>query len=378
MVNFRKINPVNILSGFIALSLLGYPAFVFSDSSFWSLPVPLQGAMPEAHNSPALDRQSEKCAACHPLIYHQWHTSLHARAVSPGLLGQLPAFDDDTKNDCLNCHAPRTEQQQVLKNNNNAPVNGIDCSACHVRQHVRYGPKYKELTPHGQVKQLKIFQKSEFCAPCHQFGDDGILVNGKPLENTYQEWKDSPYAQKGIQCQNCHMHGTHSFKGIHDRAMTRKGLGVTISRTKKAIHLEVVNIGAGHALPTYITPRIRLRIQSADGKKQIEHIIQRRMYWSIKDGWQELSDTRLLPGQTARISLPLLPENSALAEVIVEPDADYYERVYPFLIDQLAEELDSHAVNKLKLARDCSAQSIYVLYSYECPAATQTCVKNNP
>ncbi len=117
--------PENILSAYIAFSLLFYPALVFSDDAFWSLPVPLQGAMPEAHNSPALDTQPEKCAACHPRIYRQWRTSLHAEAVSAGLLGQLPAFDDDTVKDCLNCHAPRAEQQQALKNNN-VHVDGYD------------------------------------------------------------------------------------------------------------------------------------------------------------------------------------------------------------------------------------------------------------
>ena len=43
-------------------------------------------------------------------------------------------------------------------------------------------------------------------------------LNGKPLENTYEEWRKSPAARRGLQCQNCHMPDRrHLWRGIHDR-----------------------------------------------------------------------------------------------------------------------------------------------------------------
>jgi hypothetical protein len=54
-----------------------------------------------------------------------------------------------------------------------------------------HGSEYSEL--HG---------KSAFCGNCHNiFHPD----NRFPVEHTYDEWKASPYAQSGVQCQDCHM-----------------------------------------------------------------------------------------------------------------------------------------------------------------------------
>jgi hypothetical protein len=43
---------------------------------------------------------------------------------------------------------------------------------------------------------------SEFCAGCH--GAEHAM-NGLVLERTYEEWRGSVYAERGIQCQDCHM-----------------------------------------------------------------------------------------------------------------------------------------------------------------------------
>ncbi len=374
-------------------------------NSYWHLPIALQGEINDislkslyksnSGNSKEIysifDIQAEKCAICHPKIYNQWKLSRHALASSPGLLGQLPAFDEKLSNDCLNCHAPRIEQQLDWKKGK-TNLHGIDCSACHLRKHLHYGPQNdvsknyapqnhrsqnKLQVPHGKVTKLKLFKQSQFCASCHQFTSDAILVNGKPLENTFEEWKASRYAKKGIQCQHCHMYKNHSFKGIHDKSKTREGLAIKITRDHRQIQLQATNIGAGHALPTYITPRIRIRISSKENNNKAEYLIQRYMTWDEKTGWKELYDTRLLPEQSVTLKLVLPLTEAASIEVIVEPDADYFERVYPLLIEQLAEQIDNKAMEQLKSAENCSKQTIYVLYSYDCPANTKTCVENS-
>ncbi len=65
-------------------------------------------------------------------------------------------------------------------------------------------------------------------------------------------------------------------------------------------------------------------------------------------------------------------------EVIVEPDVDYHEHVYPLLIEKLADDSSHTAVEQLESARYCSGQPIYVLYSFNCPCEINTCVENTP
>ena len=72
-------------------------------------------------------------------------------------------------------------------------------------------------------------------------------------------------------------------------------------RTATGVFLFAGNTGAGHALPTYITPRIRLRIASTATGRAAEHVIQRSMAWSTESGWEELADTRLLPSEWATL-----------------------------------------------------------------------------
>jgi hypothetical protein len=55
--------------------------------------------------------------------------------------------------------------------------------------------------------------KAELCASCHQvYHYDSHF----PIEATYLEWKHGPYAQKGILCQDCHMVELDAFKRSAD------------------------------------------------------------------------------------------------------------------------------------------------------------------
>jgi hypothetical protein len=298
-------------------------------------------------------------------------------AAREGLLGQLGAFDQPTWQDCLNCHAPRVEQQARWRDAGLASLGylaGVDCAGCHLRQNVRHGPRGIPHTPHGAVVGNPLFRRSEFCAPCHQFDDDGLSVNGKPLENTYTEWARSRYAREGITCQACHMpHGHHGFKGIHDPATTRRGLAVKAMRTRNGVTVKATNAGAGHALPTYVTPRIVLTIASpAHPVRSVQHRIHRHMDWDPDTGWREIEDTRLAPDKSVVLRLPLPESGQAAVTVEVVPDADYHERVFPGLLELLADELSSEARALLERAREQAGASRYTLYRFQCPAWSGT------
>jgi mono/diheme cytochrome c family protein len=309
---------------------------------------------------------------CHVKQFQEWSSSLHARAAGGGLLGQLPAFDLETQTACLRCHAPRSEQQEAFLAAAPGEVQsltGVDCVACHVRRHRRYGAAFKPLTPHGEVTGLPLFDDGVFCSPCHQFPDWGERVNGKLLESTEQEWRASPYAREGVSCQDCHMRGGgHEFKGIHDPEMTRTALQVEVWRTRNGVEIRAGNVGAGHALPTYATPRIRVLLQQgiADGERRV-HNIQRKLHWDPSSGWTEQSDTRLLPGQTIRVALDLEPDQGAEAILFVEPDALYHELVYPSLEETIGGDLDPSSLQLLREAKQKAGRTGYFLCRSRCP-----------
>ncbi len=339
----------------------------------WQLPIPAQGPAPVVPpGAEAITSLSaESCGLCHQPQFTDWSNSLHAAAMSAGLFGQIGAFDLATQKDCLTCHSPRQEMLELWLDKgieSSGEMAAVDCTSCHVRRHLKHGPRAISETPHGSVKELPLYGQSEFCAPCHQFDSTGLTVNGKPLENTYMEWLQSRYAREGITCQACHMPDKlHAFKGIHDRHTTRAGLSVRGWRTRHGIRVQAGNTGAGHALPTYVTPRILISLEGARGGPALEHVIARNMSWSREEGWVELSDDRLFPDQWITLELALPEKQEGLIKVHVEPDYDYHDRAYPALLRMLQDDLTIEEKLLLQQAREQSGTTAYSLYQFVCP-----------
>jgi len=340
---------------------------------YWERPIPLQGEAPPVPPGAEIvtDLAAASCGTCHLPQWEAWKASLHAAAVTPGLLGQIAAFDTATQEDCLDCHAPRREMQDQWWEQGLDSVlvrSGVDCASCHIRAQVRHGPRAIAETPHGPVREQPLFRRAEFCAPCHQFDETGLSVNGKPLENTYIEWRESRYAREGVTCQHCHMPDKrHAFKGIHDADMTRAGLSVQARRTSQGLRVRAGNTGAGHALPTYVTPRILIRLEGTGGGAVQEHIIARKMRWSREEGWVELADDRLFPDQWITLDLALPEDQGGRVSVHVEPDYDYHERVYPALLSMLTDDLSDRERSLLHRAQEQSGTTVYRLYQFSCP-----------
>jgi len=355
----------------MAAYLLAITIPALAGTAYWQLPIPAQGEPPAEYHSLARDSNPQSCALCHAKQFHQWQQSLHARAFSKGVAAQLPAFDEETQGDCLECHAPRSEQLNLwieLGIESIPGVHGVDCASCHLRRHQRHGPRGKTQTPHGPVIALTLFREPEFCSPCHQFEEDGERINGNLLENTYQEWLSSSHATANRTCQSCHMpDGSHEFKGIHDPEMTRKALKIEAKRTVQGAQLRAWNDGAGHALPTYATPRIRIVMKAEENDdRHVEHIIQRRLEWDEENGWSERSDTRLLPGKSVELNFELAENQASEITVSVEPDAYYHEWVYPTLLRLIGNELLSAERNMLNQAMREAGGTGYLLYILHC------------
>ncbi len=331
----------------------------FSDSSqfvdgYWQRPIPLQGPAPQAFNALEASLQPQTCGNCHPLQYEDWRTTLHSGAYSPGLSGQLvnwESYNYQSVRDCLVCHTPLSEQSAFVPNDSGALVRnpyfdaslqhqGLVCAACHQRGWQRYGPPRRDGSvdasppgsPHGGVTRTTFFEDARFCSGCHQFAFPA--PNGKSLQNTYEEWRTSRYADEGVVCQTCHMPDRrHLWRGIHDSTMVANGVTVEwTSRGSGDVALRVTNSGTGHRFPTYVTPEVLVRIELLDADRRpvpgatAEDWIKRSV--EARGGvWVELTDTRLPPDSSLTVTAAAAGARYAVGSVIVFPDA-FYQRVF--------------------------------------------------
>ena len=366
----------------------------------WRRPIPPQGEPPA--NFSALERSLSPpdCGSCHPVQFGDWKTGFHAKSMGPGIAGQLVEMrrsDPRAARSCPACHAPLAEQaeevggpQGFVKN----PVfdaglrqQGIVCAGCHVRGYQRFGPPRRDGTqpnaearaalPHGGFTATTAFLRSEFCAGCHQFSPEGFALNGKLLENTFEEWRASRFAKLGRQCQDCHMPDRrHLWRGIHDPEMVKSGLRITF-RTERGRHrvgdrvqatLIIENIGVGHYFPTYVTPRVLVETQLVDGAGQVVagSLEQRAIGRDVPvDLSRELADTRIPPGgrftltYARRLEVPRL---TLRITVTVFPD-----HFYTGFFEALLAEGAGDGEPQIREALEETRRSSFVIWSRDLP-----------
>ena len=305
-------------------------------ATHWAQPIAPQGEPPPGYTAIEASLAPETCAACHVAQFADLNGSLHSKAMGPGLLWQLRVMSQADGNDCLRCHAPLAEQKALTALEHgwaNAPKSplpayvsadlhrrGNTCASCHVRRHQRLGPPSPLRNPkvHGGFEVQQAFRDSRFCSSCHQFPVGARSLEGKLIENTYEEWRSSPAAREGATCQSCHMpNRRHLWRGIHDPETVRKGL----RRELEVRHLEggrlnviasISTPGVGHYFPTYVVPKVlvTLHLLSAGAEQEIARLVIGRTVSVDMD--REWSDTRIPPGGTSQL----------LAQVI-EPSAAY-------------------------------------------------------
>lgn len=297
----------------------------------WRMPIAPQGDAPATFTPIERSLAPTDCGTCHAAQYQDWQDSIHARSLGPGVAGQLVEMahrDPVAARGCLVCHAPLAEQSPLMRAAAGLEANpafdpslqrqGVVCATCHVRQHQRFGPPPRAGDPkpgapraglpHGGATYVSAYLRAEFCAACHQFGPSGLHLNGKPLENTYAEWRDSPAARRGLQCQDCHMPDRrHRWRGIHDADMVKSGVRVSLALDRPRYRpgqplratVTVASVRVGHYFPTYVTPQVVVRalLVGPDGSPvegtTEERVIGRQVPLDLS---REIADTRIPPG----------------------------------------------------------------------------------
>lgn len=278
----------------------------------------------------------DDCSVCHARHAEEFDGSLHSVAHHDSL---YRAFAEMARREageevyayCSGCHAPGSVVSGLVPGTpeSEVPDNlkaGVQCDVCHQVSALSHStspwgePGNGSLVftpgrakaarsatikanPAHEARQAEFLGTSEFCAACHTVIHP---FNGLRIEHTYDEWKNSVYAQHGIQCQDCHMRsvadartvastlqrvqplGRSSEMSSEDRPISphrfvggnvdaeRVGGGAdhaaeALERLKSAAKLGlevqqlgtagsatvftvlVENIGAGHSLPTSLT-----------------------------------------------------------------------------------------------------------------------------
>ncbi|WP_419191795.1 multiheme c-type cytochrome [Engelhardtia mirabilis] len=195
---------------------------------------------------------ARQCATCHERHYREWSASPHAYAqISPtynAYQALLVNATNGTLGDfCVRCHTQvgMTLGEPIAASNaarSEVAVEGITCVVCHrvstsygknsgrfalesgdIFEPI-YGPRaddelrrvlgdpatYRRVVTdsdspgrriHAEARQMPQIQRSAFCGRCH----DVRLVDGFRLEDAFSEYKQSPAAERGESCQDCHM-----------------------------------------------------------------------------------------------------------------------------------------------------------------------------
>ena len=173
----------------------------------WSNPVfqaqYLQDMVPHAHDSLDLFKETRSCSACHmPVAHVQSRARVVTQDMVPADMGGVT---------CDACHTIAGIDGDTPGNGNFVMVPGLQ----------KFGPFRTASTWHHEYSELQT--RSEFCATCHNARNR----HGLEIKATYTEWKASVYAEKGIQCQDCHMNekgflvdGVASFESGHAAGMS--------------------------------------------------------------------------------------------------------------------------------------------------------------
>jgi nitrate/TMAO reductase-like tetraheme cytochrome c subunit len=273
--------------------------------------------------------ESAECGACHQAIYrefaHGFGSDIHNRptslpgkekepldftgSVSPTATAHAFAGTDkypvhsraaeEEGRSCNVCHFPQpfaipdlnvAEMAKPVARPKDQEAGGLTCASCHLTPDGKIRGPHKVEAPHATVQEAAI-QSAAMCAYCHSMGK---RVPGKQTQ-TFFEWRED-FHNAGLgsqQCQDCHMPRTvrklsedfdtppravarHLWTGGRSLQRLNSALSLVAVQPeegKAALDLHVINIGAGHSVPTGSNRRaVYLEVEVLDRKgKPVAH-----------------------------------------------------------------------------------------------------------
>jgi hypothetical protein len=266
----------------------------------------IQGAPASVDFPEGTATPSEFCGACHQAIYREFATgfgsdleykaivyqsatgrplTLPANVSGTPTLHALAGVDpfpvhartaEEEGRSCNVCHFPQAfeildiERPEISKpaaRPKEQELGGLTCASCHLTPDGKIRGPYEVAAPHSTVADRRM-QTSAMCAYCHAMGK---RVVGKQTQ-TFLEWRED-FNKPGLgrqQCQDCHMPRTlrkvaedfdvparavarHLWTGGHSAQRLRTALNMVIVQGEEGqpkLDFHVINIGAGHSVPT--------------------------------------------------------------------------------------------------------------------------------
>lgn len=187
------------------------------------------------------------CGECHKQEFMEWVTSVHA--VSDEDMIYATTVDENTTAAkaaashgaakgrwCESCHNPLGTLSGAVTDFPSVPrtetmEEGVTCVVCHTAVHaeplagngaltIKLNQIFRHLHPalimaapsrHAKDMQARrdapLMGSSALCGTCHTEIRPTSVNGQEPMnfQDTYDEWRHSPWADKGVQCQDCHM-----------------------------------------------------------------------------------------------------------------------------------------------------------------------------
>jgi len=267
----------------------------------------------------------EACAACHVDLYQQWTQSMMAQAYTHHwdeieyFRLAVPHAEKDAKvagvkAGCNGCHAPLAflagDVPPPPPGSGSRADEGVSCDLCHTITGFegdtpynfnwisepgrrKQGPKPGLVSPHHDTVENPFLRTADFCGTCHnEMSPYGVWV-----KSTHLEWREGPYAEQGVPCQDCHMPkawgrnakmseegliAQHLFHGAHDEGKVRGAIELRMHPYEREVEIDgtaqikvqLFNGKCGHKVPSgSVEDRILwLHVEATDSEGKTYHL----------------------------------------------------------------------------------------------------------
>lgn len=373
------------------------------------------GKMLNSENIPS----AEFCAQCHEKEYREWVSSIHS-VTGPDILYETAIGNNESAHKsrlgtekirwCDSCHEPVNLLMGEL---NPIPVvgpspvtaEGTSCIICHtaiasdplagngsltlaINNINQYDEALIMAAPaeHARAMQAKthnpLMGSSDFCGACHTEIRPTEINGDTPmhLQDTYEEWQNSEYAEKNIQCQNCHMHPDpaayiselNETGQIPERVVSHRFVGVNYLLTNSNLPSNLVTFLRGGHPPGNISTE-EWKADLLEQNRLILDLLQAAADLSISapESVSPNSETTLdvtIANNGAGHNLPTGPLDQRHMWLEVKVTDATGEVIYHSgWFDEKTGQVDPNAVIYLKILTDKNGETIYehILFNAE-------------
>jgi hypothetical protein len=150
--------------------------------------------------------------------------------------------------------------------------------------------------------------------------------------------------------------------------MVESGLTAEFPIAQHHARFRLTNTAVGHAFPTYVTPKVWLKGVGLDkhgqpmANTEVAYVIQRRVEFE-DNVWVERYDTRLLPGESATLTVPWPSTGRVRFWLEVHPDDFYDHDVFDALLKR--HPADGRVASLIQKADRVARASRYRLFETE-------------